>query len=720
MAKDKFKIIDYTSPEYADDKMKFMDDAMQAVFYNFSQEIMLRRDYWAQDLSRREKNHAISQGNILSAATKASMQANGIKPIEPNIVSTLINNLADSVMRAHFTGQVKSLFNDQAAISSADLDLLVKMTKADMNFDKYLYELAKLGISENFFPFLLVQIEDSDVGQGRMSLKLYKPDAVLPDMQIYNDGSEVDDIILIDWVDRKSLYIDYPDKKEMLDEFNSMWGTNNDYVASISKRAVLSDRKTFQTQFDQLKSMPQGTPLRNRDFEVKYTRLYKVAATVPVLINRYSSNEIIVTSDWTDETVNDFLIENPSYELVERLRYVVWETTMTTSGLCLRNRMYPVQIPTTARDVMLPGVCYVPNIIHGKPEGFIDVVKEDLINFAITASEEQYQMFSSGGKIAYVEVGAIDNPDSIRDELQNRLGVIAVNEGALSNSKIRVEPQQFNQAYTQNYNNIYQRIQEISGMSQEMQGRMQAGSSNYRTRTSILQSMSSHSPYIRNLTMCDVNLTNIILYLFCLTTTDEELFAVFDSSGEDIEISVNETEPEKVDGVWRLIRVMSDLRRGKFKYMITEQSTSSLSDEMEQEAHDAYMQGAGGHLMQTMLPLPGGLELVANIFEQSPNSITKRYGKALLDSVKKQKEDGEVAAQSGENSDMARLAGMMGGGGEPQMPQESAPPEMQAVEQPSETINSQYLNNVDDANPANYNQTLMNNLMNSQSLGTAV
>jgi hypothetical protein len=412
--------------------------------------------------------------------------------------------------------------------------------------------------------------------------------------------------------------------------------------------------------------------------------------------------------------INGFLAQNPAYELVERLRYVIWETTMTTSGLVLRNRMYPIQIPTTSRDVTLPGVCYVPNIIHGKPEGFIDVIEQDLINFALCASEEQYQLFSSGGKYVVADIGAVDDPNTLRDEVQNRIGIINKNPGM----ELRIEPQIFNSALTQHYENLYRRIQEYSGMTSEIQGRMQAGSSNYRTRMSILQSMSSHSPYIRNLTQCDVNLTNIILYLFTLTTTDEELFAVFDKAGDDLEIKTNQVEPQKIEGVWKLVRVMNDLRRGKFKYMITEQSSSALNREMEQEEHEAYMQGAGGHLMQTMIPIPGGIEVVANLFRQNPNSFTKRYGEALEDSLKKQKN--EIGnAQSGEVAPLG-LPAPQGEQPQPQQPQGIIPAgenmqDLEAVENKNMPDENQSQNmQAQDGQPQNYQQELMNNLMNNQ------
>lgn len=745
MSQTKYKIIDYSSEEYADKNMKFMDVAMQAVFYNFSQEILLRNDYWRQDLNRREINQRISQGKLLDGKTKETLRQSGVKPVEPNIVTTIINNVADNTFRAHLVGRIKTLFNDKAAISAADLDLLIKMVKTDINFDKHLFELCKLGVSEAFFPFLLVEVQDDDIGRGRLNLKLYKPDAVLPDMKIFTDSGSVDDIILIDWCDRKSLYINYADKTDLLDEFNAMWGTNADYVATMSKRAVLNDRENFQKQFDALKTMPTGNPLRNRDYEVVYTWLRRMPAVVDCLINRASSNEIILTDYWDNQRIQDFLVENPSYEYVERKRYVIWETVMTTAGLVLRNRMYPIQIPTTARDVMLPGVSYVPNIVHGRPEGFIDIIKEDLVNFALAASEEQYQIFSSGGKTAYVENGAVDNPDSIRDELQNRLGVIVTTEGALQAGKIQVQPQQLNTALTQYYDNIYKRIQEYTGMSQEMQGRMQAGSSNYRTRISILQSMSSHSPFIRNLTDCDLNLTNILLYLFCLTTTDEELFAVWDTTGSEMDVKVNETAPQKVDGVWRLIRVMNDLRRGKFKYMITEQSTSSLNDEVEQEAHDAYMQGPGGHLMQTMLPVPGGVEMVANVFKQSPNSVTKRYGEMLEDSIKKgedinanaqsvgaatgdkvngtQTPEGITGMQVGQAGKLSAPEGEQDSNiahGVPQLSQDNN--DLNAIEQPENGVASAQTQSVAgarvaDGNVTNYNDKLLQNLMNNQTMG---
>lgn len=622
------KIIDYTSPDYAEDKLDLWSPQQFDILYNFSQEIMLRNDRWRDEFDRQDRNREIFQGKLLNDEQIAALKDNKVPVVQPKVVSTMIDNLSDTIYRAHNTGAIRTIYHDDNAVAAADLDLLIKQVKRNIKWEHYIREITKCGIAEGGFPFLKIEINDADVGRGRLSMRLYQPNQVLPEFTGYYTSSlEINDVILIDWVNRDSLYINYPDKHKILDEYYEMYGTEQNFVRDFTKRQTIQSREMFEEQLNILRQAPRGSVLRNRDNEILYTWLRKVVADVNTFIDYDSSTEIILDETWDEQRINDFLFTNPHFQLVKRKRYVVWETVMTTLGLVLRNRMYPVQIPTTNRDVMLPGVIYVPNIKHGKPESFIDTIHTELEDLALAASECRYQLYNSTGKTVYFHEGALSDANSTRTQLQARLGLIPIKQGHTLD-QIRVEQQAFNTNALQYYNEIMQRLESISGMSQEMQGRMQAGSSNYRTRAAILASLSSHGSYIRNLTEADVQLTNALLYLFAITTTEGEVFAVTDEQGNEHEVRVNEFEIDRdpESKAVRIIRTINDLRRGKFVYEITEVSTNELAEEYNREGHDEFWSTTGQVLAaQFQQDLPG----FANILKSMSNPLIRAEGEAL-------------------------------------------------------------------------------------------
>ncbi|MCL2845543.1 MAG: hypothetical protein FWE23_08875 [Chitinivibrionia bacterium] len=644
----KVKPVKYTDEQFNDTKLKYWDENSTRLFYNFSEVIRQRRQFWNEELNNRYRNRLISQGKLLPNSLRAKLKdLLKYDPIEPNIVSTVLQNLTDNVYRAHFHGRIKAIMNIENSIDAATMDLLIKGLKTQIGFEDKLRELVKVAVSEGFYPFLKINVLDSDVGAGRIELQVYSSDSTLPDMRVYQSGSDVEDIILIDHIKNDDLYILYDDKKDIIDEYLSQY--NEDYVSSVSNRQVMIGREDFQQRFDQLKISPSGTSLSNRDYACRYTWLRSVVVDCACFVDTETSNEIIITPDWTEDDILFFQDTNPTYALVNRTRNVIWETAMTDRGIILRNRMHPIQIPTTDRRVSLPGVCYVPNIISGKVEAFTDVIAHDLQNLALTATFAHDAMFMSGGKTLISERGTFDEATSdevIRQQLSARFGHLITTEGGVSGGRFRVDVQTPNTSLLEYYNILNDRIKEYTGINQEMQGRTQASSSNYRTSMNIRQALSSKSAYINNLNKCDENLTNILLYLFCMTTTNQEVFIITDDAGTEEMVEVNQISQDKAG---RIIRVMNDLRQGKFRYFIAQQNSSALNDDIEAEAMQEFMMANGSTILNLM---QGDMKKAAMMFNTMPYAKIREMGEALENQMDAQADeaglDGAPPMEDGE------------------------------------------------------------------------
>ncbi|MDR0304301.1 MAG: hypothetical protein LBH98_05985 [Chitinispirillales bacterium] len=637
--RNKLKTVNYTDKEYNDKNLELWDNASTLLWYNFGEEIRQRRSFWEKDLNNRARNREVCQGKILEEKWVRSFKDLGISTVQRNLTSTWIQNLTDNINRAAFHGHVKTILNQENAVEAATLDLLLKGLKNDISYDYYRRELVKVGLSEGFFPFLKVDIVDTDISNGRIKLNLYQPDAVLPSQKRYISCDDVDDIILIDIIKNNDLYVMFDDKKEIIDDYMSMW--DNNYINSVTKRQIMISREELNKRFDYLKTSPIGSNLSNRDYTALFTWLRKEVADVNALIDLTSNNEIILTPEWTQEDIDDFKTFNPTYELVKRTRYVVWETIMTDRGIILRNRMHPIQIPTTQRDVTLPGVCYVPQFVGNKPECFTDIVKEDLNFKAITDTLGQEQIFMSGGKTLFAEQGAFDdttNNNTLRQQLTSRMGIVTLTEGSIN--RYKMEEQKPNESMLRYGDETYNRIMEYAGITQEIQGKMQAAQSNYRAAMAIRQSLSSKSSYVQSLNVIDVKLTNILLYLFCMTTTDEEVYILTDDrTNTEKEVEVNKIERDKAG---RIIRTRDNLRLGKFKYYVTQQSSSSLDDDINEEAANEFWINNGSTLLNMFQENP---ELVAMFLKGKSNPQLKMEGEMLEIQIEAQKNQQAQQAQ---------------------------------------------------------------------------
>lgn len=588
------------------------------IFLSVAREIKSRQEFWRADLNKVARNKSILKGNLLSQKAKQQLKQLNVTPVERGIYDSMYQVFQDSLYRSSQTGRVKAIINMENSVDASTLDLLIKQLKTDIEFDYHVKQIVREGISLCFFAFLKVDIVDDDISKGRIALKHYSPTSVLPSKDYHNNAVNIDDVILIDVVDKDSLYIAFPDKKDEIDEWNKSYQTASN---------VYRSRDEYTKLVDDLSSCLSNTITEK---VVLYTYLRPTVMTVKCFVDFASSNEIIVTGTWTEDDIIMFSETNPSYELVERVRYVLFETIVSNTGLVLRNRMCPIQIPKGSKDIQLCGALYVPELLAGKPSGFTDLIAQDLELMAISDSLTADHIFKTGGQTLFIERGAIDDTfdsDEIIDQLTSRFGIVQTTEGALQSNKLFVRNQETNPTINEYSKSIYDFMQEYSGARQELQGNMQSAGSNYRASTAIRQALSSKSIYIDNLTLFNERMTNILLYLYSIIVTNEDLVRVTTPNGEEQNIDINVVG---YDEAGRLMRVFNDLRLGKFKYSITKQDSSDIDDQIEQESANEFMAQNGETLMNLYASNPKAMVV---FMKSQPNSLLKQMGEKLEESL---------------------------------------------------------------------------------------
>ena len=681
----KRKEIDLTSPQYSNEKLGsvFKDDKVNAEIYlHCMQQVTARNDLWKHNLDKAREDLNIYNGNPFTPDMLARYHAENMKTVAVKKIKRGLNIIASNVFRGRQTGVVRQLIKDEKAISANDVQLLIDKLQIDTNFDDVSFQALKSTMITGFFNYVELELQGRINENGKPVLVHYDWDCILPPAMFNNDFRNCNDIIKMSFHTPDDLRAVFPERIKAIDNYCDIM-FNKDYVKNIYRVLNGALQRDVSQRIREIPSRHFQT--LDRDLWAVFDWIRPMYVKTQGYITQGTNDFIILPVQFSEEDVAEWEENNPNYILTERREKVLWRTVFTSGGVVLYNGRHWYQ-----NDCKLNGSLFACEMIDRQPDGFIRIA-EDLVRMqSCAATEGLRQMVLGSGQVALIEQGSLVDPENFDEERLKRDPKFEYIAGRTPPKFQKGDPDTSYLEYDKRLNG---EMDETLGITDDIRGRSKASSSNFRTQTAIIQSMTSYDEYIRNFTQFSADMTNVYLSMLPYIYRKEEIVlltlpfgANIDDllkSGGDItgdttkELTINKQEAqitEDDDGkiAVSLVSIANDPMRSKYTYTIVKDSPTQLGRELEAEEAARIISGIG-NIMQT------DPETAAVLFASYSNRILRICGLSMIKNLNKQQGGAEAGGDP-----MSAMAGAMGGA-QPQLD----PNAMAQMQQPMPTIPQQ-------------------------------
>lgn len=682
---EKSPAIDFSSREFLtlSDEWKVKPEEIR-MYLRLKRELYNRDLHWMTQKHNAKIDISIYQGQPFSPQMLKRYRDEAMLPIASRRIKRDLNTIADNVFRGRQVGVVRQTVKEDASIPANDVQDIVNKLKSDMNFDNKAYNnILKTAMISGFFTYAEIDIKGRLNGHGIPIMKTYEWDTILPPPVYDNNFWEINDVITKSFMSFNDLRATFPKRRKAIDDYiQKKFDEDNIDNLERSIRAYTQDQLNLDIeQSTRGYRFSWGAGLGRGVVDV-FDWKRPLYAQTTVYVTDGVEDEKVLPLNWSEDRIVEWEKNNPYYHKEFRSQKVMWRTIWADDGLMLYNGLHWYQ-----NDCKLNGCMFACEMIMRKPEGFIAIARDIVRVMSASQTEGLYQLMIGSGQRVVVRDGALKYPDRLDDELKSRISKFEMNEDSNIQQDLIINNKNPDRNYLDFISLKDQELDKTLGITEDIQGRSMASSSNFRTQTSILQTMTSYGEYMRNLTQWNRVMTDVLLNSLPTIFTNQRIeFTTLSSDGQDshnIELNQSEIQEEQVGNrrYHTLKIIANDPTKGKYSYIIDEDSPSALSLADNEEGAMNFLGGVGNTILDPNAPIEARRTIAEFMAEQHFNQMLRDLGLAMLKSLEKEEQAMEEQAQ-----------------GQPQAMDDPADPNaqldpdaMQAMQEPMQAIPQQNL-----------------------------
>jgi len=532
------KIINASDAKYAIENLNDpYDEPSVELFTSLMVDKMFKYAHWRVPFEEAQKCYRYFNGDILGEEKRAKLIKKGKYPVEKCEYKPFINSLNQSLIKAKPNGKVEqtAFSNPPESVSAEDMDLVLQKIKKDLRFDYNVAQASRDGLIAGYPVAIMFDLEQTQYGgQGKIELKRYPFDSVLPGRSANGDVENIKDCTITTILTYEEIKEQFPDKSKVIDQYiedhyvldtvitppDNFLGVDNNSWSEITAQ-MTANWATFQ----------------NSNSWTVYRWIRPLTAKITRFIN-YSNGDVqILPKTWDEEQVQNWINENPDYEMSEEYAKVLWETTVTQTGIVLENAPSWYQ-----NNAELPGAFFVPDVVNRKPCGIMNDLLPYIYAGAIVESEGLAQVQRGNRSTTFVQKGALEDPESARIELTKEIGLVEYDRSFEPPTEIQKRP---NESYLAYADRNYAKAQQAIRVNDQMMGNISQYQNKLGIEKALSQGLEAQGTYLRNLTSFDLKLNRVILNAIPVFMTEQELIQIEDEFGNQFEVEVNQAQPQE-------------------------------------------------------------------------------------------------------------------------------------------------------------------------------
>lgn len=633
------KIINASDKKYNIEKLNDpYDEPSVELFTCLMVDKMYKYSHWRQPFEEAQKCYRYFNGDIFGEEKRAKLIAQGKFPVEKCEYKPFISSLNQSLIKAKPNGKVEqsSFENPPQSVSAEDMDLILQKVKMDLRFDYNVAQASRDGIISGYPVCIMFDLAQEQYGgNGKLELKRFPFDSVLPGRSWNGDASEINDATITAILTYEEIKEQFPDKAKVIDKY-----IEDHYVLDT----VITPPDNFlgaeNVHWDEIcaQMTTNWATFQNSNSWTIYRWIRPLTAKITRFINYTNGDVQILPEIWSDEQKEYWIMQNQDYEMVEGYAKVLWETTATQTGIILENRPSWYQ-----EDGEFPGAFYVPDVVNRKPCGIMNDLLPYIYAGAVTETEGLSQVVRGNRSMTWAQKGALEDPESIKDELSKEIGFSEYGKGFDPPIEVqrRADP-----SYTQYADRNYAKAQQAIRVNEQMMGNIQQYQSKVGIEKALSQGLEAQGTYLRNLTNFDLKLNRVILKAIPVFMTEQELIRIEDEFGNKYEILANQQgeQPQTQDGIIprntpaRIIA--NDLTSGGYVYNIIAGDYSSLTREESLNKFLTFFNQSGANIAIN------NPQLFISICGTMPDRYFKMMAKKAQEQLQEQQEGQSQAAEA--------------------------------------------------------------------------
>ena len=353
-------------------------------------------------------------------------------------------------------------------------------------------------------------------------------------------------------------------------------------------------------------------------------RLHFVNRRVTVWVSPYSDKPEILPPDWKPEEIQRWMGLHPNYKSLEMNMRVLWETTCTSSGVLLENKMHWFQ------ENEFPCEVYVPRVWNGKFHGLIEFLRGSVKGQTVSFMERIHNLRLANANLMIVKNGSLVNAKDAVSE-SSRVGGVLVRTDTSAPDDITFpknaqEPKGWSEL-TYEFMDTINRLsidRNVEGGTQSSQESAKA--IQVRTQNSMLK----YSPHLTAHNYFHLrNVRKMLLMVPCVYTEPEVLRYVT-KEGQLAQVEFN--KPEEYSLITGAVtRVKNNLCGARFDYIEAEGDNSATAKEFELNQFNEILSNLKA--VQDMSAWPP-------LLLEMPNRLAQDFGRRLQASIEKQSQAG--------------------------------------------------------------------------------
>lgn len=617
--------------------------------------------YWQPYLDAGKKYWDYFLGNIFTDEQREEMRVIEEKiPVEPRLMQPRIMALVGEIMQGRRSGAVTTeggSIEDPAAsaaiveIANIVLKDMEKKTRERTLVNGWLFN----ALVSCFFNWIWYDKSPAPDGEGVLTATLLPWDStVVGPFNIKNaDGSDITEIIYVDYIKEAELLLQFPDMAEEIKQHRSF--ISDEKVNLLSKIANWSgtmDATDLQTlHYSALKGVQAA--LAPDGFLEVFTRVFQVIKKEKIAFDLLNPKDFHVRpGEWQDDRWQSFIdgqkAQGKSYEEAEREVKVLWVCRWTSCGLMIENKKHWYQ-----ENGALPGVPYLPAMFNGRPSGPSEIDAINVLMSAVYETEYLHEMRLGSNSIFILREGTVTNLNKFPTEVSKKNGVITVaQESGAIDSSIREIKREPNKAALEYSQKLRGDIEESDRINQSMQGASAPRQSAIAKNMELAQGLIAQSQYVENLNASWERLQNLKCSFIPYGYNQFDIVRVIDeTTGETKVATINEPMHSLTGDVET---VSNDLTAHTFKYKITPVDDSPTAKQREREQAMVFLNSVPGPILSSD---PSGKMLARFMMSFPDNRFLQGCGQAMMaDAGERQTAMSEQEKQKTQSEMQVKLA----------------------------------------------------------------
>lgn len=480
------------------------------------------------------------------------------------------------------------------------------------------------GMISSYPSFML--FERAEDWARNKSLDVFHPpwDSMLPDPMFkrreYSDGQRLSRVILFD---KESLKRKYPKRIKEIDATVHM---NNFDAANLANSTTFSSSERDNLYY---KSGIASQTFDRTGQVIVIERSHFLTTQATIWISPEAEQPEILPQEWSQEEVQRWVQQNPSYKSFDRQVRILWVTTCTSTALLLENNRHWYQ------ENRFPAEMYIPKMVNNKPHGMVEFLTGPLKGKNVARIEHLHSLRLANDQLWKIKAGKVDNAKDLPAEVGKAGGMIIIAEDGSMDDVEAIQNRRENLGWTDAAEQFQGDLDRIFLDRNVEGGKVTSQESGKAIEKRVAQGQMKQSPYLDTYNGFDLRNQKTILKLLPYIFTEHHIFHYIKDDNTEEEVEVN--APDKFD--WQTgatTRVKNNLAGAKYDYMEAHGDNSVTGREHELKVFQ--------EVLHNVLPSMPDVSLWPALLSSIPNRLTNEFGRKIQSALVAQAEQGEDEA----------------------------------------------------------------------------